>query len=97
MRVQTYASWEHRHATPPASGIAGQPVDDLTGIIKGLIAQIAYYPSFVVQIIPDACGLLIAGAQRVIQTEEQPDGMVVLRTQGSNVWITQADYRRLLA
>jgi hypothetical protein len=97
MRIQTYASWVHRHAAPPAAGTAAQPVDDLTGLIDALIAQVAYYPSFVVEITPDARGLLIAGAQRVVQTKEQPDGMVFLRTPGGNVWITHADYHRLLA
>ena len=59
MRIQTYASWVHRHAAPPAAGTAAQPVDDLTGLIDDLIAQIAYYPSFVVEMTPDARGLLI--------------------------------------
>jgi hypothetical protein len=97
MRVQTYVSWVHRHAAPRDAGGAAQLPDDLTGIIDALIAQVAYYPSFVIQITPDADGLLIKGAQRVVQTEEQLDGMVVLRTPGSNVWITHADYQHLLA
>ena len=95
MRVQTYASWQHQHATPRAARTAPQPLDDLSGIINDLIAQVAYYPSAVIHITPDARGLLIAGAQRVIQTEEQPDGMVFLRTQGGNVWVTHTDYHRL--
>lgn len=95
MRVQTYASWQHQHATPQAARTAPQPLDDLSGIINDLIAQVAYYPSAVVHITPDARGLLIAGAQRVIETEEQRDGMVVLRTQESKVFITRADYHRL--
>jgi hypothetical protein len=97
MRVQTYASWQHQHATPRAAGDAPQPLDDLSSIINDLIAQVAYYPSFVVHIRPDARGLLIAGAQRVIEAEEQLDGMVVLRTQESKVFITHADYHRLVA
>jgi hypothetical protein len=97
MRIQTYANWAHRHAAPPAAGTAAPPVDDLTGIIDDLIAQVAYYPSFVVEMTPDACGLLLAGAQRVVQTEEQPDGMVCLRTAGGKIWVTHADYHRLLA
>ena len=97
MRVQTYAIWEHQPAPSPAAGTAGQPVDDLTGFIDDLIARVAYYPSFTVQISPDAHGLLVAGAQRVVQADEQPDGMVVLRTPSGNVWITHAAYHRLVA
>jgi hypothetical protein len=97
MRVQTYASWQHHHAIPAPSGTVPQVLDDLSSIIKDLIAQVAYYPSSVVQITPDAGGLLIAGAQRVIETEEQRDGMVALRTQESKVFITHADYHRLVA
>ena len=97
MRVQTYASWQHQHAIPAPAGTAPQPLDDLSSIINDLIAQVAYYPSSVIQITPDAGGLLIAGAQRVIETEEQRDGMVVLRTQESKVFITHADYHRLVA
>jgi hypothetical protein len=96
MRVQTYASWVHQHAARQHVGAAPQSADDLGGVIDSLIAQMAYYPSFVIQITPDAQGLLLQGAQRVIQAEEQRDGMVVLRTGGSRVWITQADYQRLL-
>jgi hypothetical protein len=47
MRVQTYASWVHRHPAPPRAEAAPQSPDDLTGIIDTLIAQVAYYPSFV--------------------------------------------------
>ena len=96
MRVQTYASWVHRHAAPQRAGVAPQSPDDLAGVIDALIAQVAYYPSFVIHITPDVQGLLLQGAQRVVQAEEQQDGMVVLRTHGGHVWITQADYRRLL-
>src|SRR4051812_35917254 len=97
MRVQTYTNWVHRHEPPRAAEITQSPIDALTGIINDLIAQVTYYPSYVVQISPDAQGLLIAGAQRVLQTEEQPDGMVVLRTHARNIWITHAAYHRLLA
>jgi len=45
----------------------------------------------------DAQGLLVAGAQPVVQADEQPDGMVVLRTRGGNVWVTHATYHRLVA
>ena len=44
-----------------------------------------------------AQGLLVAGKQRVIYMDEQQDGMVALRTEGRNVWVTHADYERLLA
>jgi len=89
MRIQTYANWAHRHAAPPAAGTAAPPVDDLTGLIDDLIAQVAYYPSFVVEMTPDACGLLIglghmtgssagSGVQaRVVRKGEPP--VVVLR------------------
>ena len=96
MRVQTYANWIHQHAAPPRAGAALQSPDDLAGVIDTLIAQVAYYPSFVIQITPDAEGLLLPGAQRVVQTEAQDDGMVALRTRGGQVWITQADYHQLL-
>jgi hypothetical protein len=95
MQVRTYANWVHHHAAPLPAGAAPQSADDLTGVIDTLIAQVAYYPSFVVQITSDAEGLLLPGAQRVVQTEAQRDGMVVLRTQVGQVWITQADYQRL--
>ena len=96
MRVQTYASWEHRHAAPLRAQAAPRTPDDLDGVIDTLIAQVPYYPSFAVQITPDAQGLLLQGSQRVVQTEEQADGMVVLRTHGGQVWIIQADYQRLM-
>ena len=96
MRVQTYASWEHRHAVPPHPRAALQSSDDLAGVIDSLIAQVAYCPSFAVQITPDAQGLLLQESQRVVETEEQGDGMVVLRTHDGQVWITQADYHRLV-
>jgi len=96
MRVQTYASWVHRHAASPHAGATPQSPDDLDGVIDTLIAQVAYYPSFVLQITPDAQGLQLQGSQRIVQTEAQRDGMVVLRTQGGQVWITQADYQRLV-
>ena len=97
MRVQTYASWDHRRTAPRDAGVAAQQPDDLTSFIDTLIAQVAYYPSFVIQITSDVHGLLIKGAQRVIQTEEQLDGMVVLRTHDGDVQITHADYQRLVA
>ena len=97
MRVQTYASWVHRRVVPWEASVAAQQPDDLTGFIDTLIAQVAYYPSFVIQITSDVHGLLIKGAQRVVQTEEQLDGMVVLRTHSGDVQITHADYRRLVA
>ena len=96
MRVQTYASWVHRQTTPLPAGATPQSPDDLDGVIDTLIAQVPYYPSFAVQITPDAQGLLLQGSQRVVQTEEQADGMVVLRTHGGQVWIIQADYQRLV-
>src|SRR5690242_2019165 len=96
MRVQTYASWEHRHATPAYTGAIPQSPDDLGGVIDSLIAQVMYYPSFVMQIMSDTHGLLLPGAQRVVQTEAQRDGMVILRTHSGQVWITQADDQRLL-
>jgi len=97
MRVQTYAIWLHQPAPPRDAGAAGQPKDDLTGFINDLIARVAYYPSFTVQMSLDAQGLLVAGAQQVVQADEQPDGMVVLRTRGGTVWVTHATYHRLVA
>lgn len=97
MRVQTYAIWVHRHESPRDDHASAQPLDDLTGFIDGLIAQLAYYPSFMVQITPDYGGLWVEETQRVVQMDEQQDGMVALRTDGRNIWITQADYHRLLA
>jgi hypothetical protein len=96
MRVQTYASWVHRHPAPPRAEATPQSPDGLTNIIDTLIAQVAYYPSFVIQITPDAQGLQIQGSQRIVETEAQHDGMVVLRTHDRQVWITQADYQRLV-
>jgi hypothetical protein len=95
MRVQTYANWIHQPVASLPAGTAPQSPDDLAGIIDTLIAQVAYCPSFIIQITSDAQGLLLKGAQRVVQTQEQRDGMVVLRTQAGQVWITQADYQRL--
>jgi hypothetical protein len=95
MRVQTYATWVHPHTAPQHVGAAPQLPDDLADFIDTLIAQVPYYPSFVIQITPDAQGLLLREGQRVIQTEALRDGMVVLRTERSQVWITQADYQRL--
>ena len=46
--------------------------------------------------VPAAQGLLLQGSQPIVQTEEQPDGMVSLRTDGRQVWITLADYHRLV-
>jgi hypothetical protein len=97
MRVQTYAIWVHHPAPSRDAGIAGHPGDDITGFIDDLIARVAYYPSFTIQITPDADGLLVEGAQRVVQADEQPDGMVVLRTRNGNVWITHAAYHQLVA
>ena len=96
MRVQTYASWEHRYATSPRAGANPQSHDELDGVIDTLIAQMPYYPSFAVQITPDAQGLLLRGSQQVVQTEEQGDGMVVLRTYSGQVLITLSDYQRLM-
>jgi hypothetical protein len=96
MRVQTYASWVHRYAALPRADAAPQSPDELDGVIDTLIAQVPYYPSFAVQITPDTQGLLLQGSQRVVHTEEQADGMVVLRTDGGQVWIIQADYQRLV-
>jgi hypothetical protein len=96
MRVQTYASWVHRHSAPSPAEATPQSADDLTGIIDTLIAQVAYYPSFVIQITPDSQGLQIQGSQPIVQMEAQRDGMVVLRTHDRQVWITQADYQRLV-
>jgi hypothetical protein len=97
MRVQTYALWVHQPALPWNTRTAGQPLDDLSGFIDDLIARVAYYPSLMVQMSLDAQGFLLAGAQRVLQADEQLDGMVVLRTVGGNVWVTQAAYDRLVA
>ena len=97
MRVQTYAGWVHRRVAPGDAGVAAQQLDDPTGFIDTLIAQMRYYPSFRIQITSDVHGLLIKGTQRVVQTEEQPDGMVVLRTHSGDVQITHADYQRLVA
>ena len=96
MRVQTYASWEHHYAAPARADTAPQSLDQLDGVIATLVAQVPYYPSFAIQITPDAQGLLLQGSQRVVQTEEQADGMVVLRTHDGQVWIIHADYQRLL-
>jgi hypothetical protein len=95
MRVQTYANWIHRPAAPLRAGATPQSPDDLAGVIDTLITQVAYCPSFIIQITSDTQGFLLGGAQRVVQTEEQRDGMVLLRTQAGQVWITQADYQRL--
>ena len=97
MRIQTYAIWEHHHISPHDDRASAQPADDLADFIDGLIAQVTYYPSYVAQISPDSEGLVIAGTQRVVQMEEQPDGMVALRTEGRNLWVTHADYQRLRA
>jgi hypothetical protein len=96
MRVQTYASWEHRYAAPRRAEALSQSSDEFDGVIDTLIAQVPYYPSFAVQITPDAQGLLLRGCQQVVQTEEQCDGMVVLRTYSGQVLITQSDYQRLM-
>jgi hypothetical protein len=95
MRVQTYVNRAHPHTASLPAGAVPQSADDLAGVIDTLIAQMAYYPSFVIQITPDAEGLLLRGAQRVVETEAQRDGMVVLRTHAGQVWITQANYQRL--
>ena len=97
MRVQTYAIWIHQHDSPRGDHASAQPPDDLTGFIDGLIAQMAYYPSFTVQITPDSRGLWVEETQRVVQMNEQQDGMVALRTDGRDIWISHADYQRLLA
>jgi hypothetical protein len=97
MRVQTYAIWDHHHESPAQGQASARPLDDLSEFIDGLIAQVTYYPSYIAQISPDTQGLVIAGTQRVVQTEEQPDGMVALRTEGRNLWVTHADYQRLRA
>jgi len=97
MRVQTYAIWFHRHEAPRDDHALVRPLDDLTGFIDGLIAQMTYYPSFMVQITPDCDGLWVEKTQRVVQMDEQQDGMVALRTDGRKLWITHADYHRLLA
>jgi hypothetical protein len=95
MGVQTYATWVHPHTAPQHVSAAPQSPDDLAGFIDTLIAQVPYYPSFIMQITSDAHGFLLREGQRVVQTEELCDGMVVLRTERSQVWITQADYQRL--
>jgi hypothetical protein len=96
MRVQTYASWEHRYSAPSRAGAKTQSPDELDGVIDTLIAQVPYYPSFAVQITPDAQGLVLQGSQQVVQTEEQCDGMVLLRTYSGQVLITLSDYQRLM-
>jgi hypothetical protein len=90
MRIQTYAVWVHQ---PMPSQDGGE----LAEFIDGLIAQVTYCPSFVTQIIRDTQGLLLAGEQRVVEMADQGDGMVALRAEGHNVWVTHADYERLLA
>ena len=97
MRVQTYAIWVHRRTVPQNTRTTAHAADQVTGFIDGLIAQMTYYPSFVVQITPDADGLVVGSKQRVIAMDEQHDGMVALRTEGRDLWITHADYQRLLA
>jgi len=97
MRIQTYALWVHRHESPRDGETSAQPQDELNDFIDGLIAQMTYCPSFITQITPDSQGLLVAGKQRVVQMDEQQDGMVALRTEGRDVWVTHADYQRLLA
>jgi hypothetical protein len=47
MRVQTYASWLHQ-SVPIGAGTAPQSLDNFTGVIDTLIAQMAYCPSFVI-------------------------------------------------
>jgi hypothetical protein len=97
MRVQTYALWVHRQASPRDGDTPTQPRDELANFIDGLIAQVTYYPSFITQIIRDAQGLQLAGKQRVVEMNDQSDGMVALRTEARAVWVTRADYLRLLA
>jgi hypothetical protein len=97
MLVQTYALWKHRPQRPRGTEPVGQPNDAIAGFIDDLIARVMYYPSFTVQIAPDAQGRLVAGAQPVVQVDEQRDGMVVLRTQDSALWITHAAYHQLVA
>jgi hypothetical protein len=97
MRVQTYAIWVHRHEAQRDDHASAQPLDDLIGFINGLIAQMTYYPSFMMQITPNSGGLWVEQTQRVLHMDEQQDGMVALRTDGRKLWITRADYHRLLA
>ena len=97
MRVQTYAIWVHRHEALRGEHASTPPIDDLTGFINGLIAQMTYYPSFTIQITPDSGGLWVDETQRVLQMDEQQDGMVALRTESHKLWITRADYHRLVA
>jgi hypothetical protein len=97
MRVQTYALWVHSQASPHDGDGSTQPRDELADFIDGLIAQVTYCPSFMIQIIRDAQGQLVAGKQRVVEMDEQGDGMVALRTESRNVWVTHADFERLQA
>jgi hypothetical protein len=90
MRIQTYAQWSHRH-------IMSDDGSEVADFIDGLIAQMTYYPSYITQITPDAQGFLLAGKQRVVETTEQGDGMVALHTEGRDLWVTRADFQRLLA
>jgi len=96
MLVQTYALWKHT-PHPRAAESADQPSDDIASFIDNLIARVTYYPSFTVQITPDAQGRLVAGTQPIVQVDEQHDGMVVLRTRERTLWITHAAYHRLVA
>ena len=97
MRVQTYALWNHQAHLSPEAEPGVRPRDVVAGFIDDLIARVAYYPSFTVQITPDAQGRLVAGAQPIVQVDEQRDGMVALRTRKGAMWITCAAYDRLIA
>ena len=97
MRVQTHTIWVHRRPiTSAIDAAAAQGSDDLSPFIDRMIAQMKYCPSFMVDITPDAEGLLLAGAQRITRTRKQDDGMVLLQTQRGDLWVTSADFQRLM-
>jgi hypothetical protein len=95
MRAQTYAIWIHSGPAAPTSKRAPDQAD--APFIDTLIAQLQYYPSFMTDIVYRDDGLLVNGIQRVVRITEQNDGMVVLETQESRFWVTQALYQRLVA
>jgi hypothetical protein len=96
MRIQTHTRLVHHQPRRlPNEKTSTARYDDLAPFIDGMIEELAYSPSFRVEITPDADGLLVGGTQRVLQLREQADGMVALRTQRGELWVTYADYRRL--
>jgi hypothetical protein len=97
MRIQTHTRLvHHRLAALPNEMAAPTRPDALAPVISCMIEELAYSPSFRVDITPDADGLLVGGTQRVLQLDEQADGMVAMQTQRGQLWVTYADYRRLM-